>query len=191
MHLGIYELISFKLGIMIDTSKLYRQLEWWYWPCFKVTVVLESRIFCVPFVVNVCIKLAEIGYAAMTCWSVQAHVHFCVVWLIFKGENSTLATISRLYLRLACIHMLCFNFFQIGYDERHNWTQHCETSVNGLDLHRVSEGRNLCSQVVLQRPEVAQSVTVVSCVTGCFTEAWSGPASHCGQLFYRGLKWPR
>ena len=68
----IYIQISFKLGMMIEITKLYI-LIWvgWPWPSLNVTVAWAIKNFGVYFVTNVGIDFHEIQYATVTCWLVE------------------------------------------------------------------------------------------------------------------------
>ena len=69
---NIYRPISFKLNIMIETTKFYilmqRTLVWW---SYKVTVVWQIKSLCVHFLGNIAVDLDEIQccHGMLVCWS--------------------------------------------------------------------------------------------------------------------------
>ena len=72
MYSDIYRQISFKLGMMIETTKLFG----WAWSSFKVTVVREIKNFGIHFLTNLGLDLDESQCVATTCWFVEGHATF-------------------------------------------------------------------------------------------------------------------
>ena len=100
MHLYIYKLISFTLGMMIEISKLCI-LYWseWPWPSFQATVIRWSKTFCASYLTMFTIDLYKI------CYAVETQSQF--------GEDTKLYWFSHKLLNwfwwnLVCCHDLLF-----------------------------------------------------------------------------------
>ena len=78
MYSGIYWLISFKLGMMIETTKLYIFTSVWMTLIIIKghTGVCEITSSSVHSLANFNISLDEIPYVATTCWFAEAHAKF-------------------------------------------------------------------------------------------------------------------
>ena len=75
-NIGLYSdicrLISFKLGMMTETTMFYISRA------FKVTVVWEMKNFGVQFLASLSISLDEIQSVVTTYWVFEAHAEF--IW---------------------------------------------------------------------------------------------------------------
>ena len=65
--------VSFKLHVMIETSKLHIVIPVWMTLTF---IWSEIRIFCVHFLANFSVALDKIWCVATTCWFVEVHAKF-------------------------------------------------------------------------------------------------------------------
>ena len=78
LYSDIYRPVSFRLRLMIETTKLYILIS-----VLVALTIIQGHI-CMrikkklnaPFIANLGIGLDEIWYVAITCWSVEAHDKF-------------------------------------------------------------------------------------------------------------------
>ena len=61
MHSYIYRLISLKLGMLMNTTKLYTLIPVeWVWPSFKIAVIWDSRSICTRLLTSFSVGVDEI-----------------------------------------------------------------------------------------------------------------------------------
>ena len=78
--------ISLKLGMLIETSKLYILTP--VWITSKSQLYEKSKTCGVQFLANLSIDLDEIQYVATICWFAEAHAKFIFVQVLVKEKNS-------------------------------------------------------------------------------------------------------
>ena len=105
MHSDVYESIWFKLGMMIDTVVLYILiLVKLTWPWFKVTGMLESKIFCANYLTKCSVDLNWIW----KCWDLCDESPHFILSTQYSRERTLLMWLCYLKnpLTFACIQTL-------------------------------------------------------------------------------------
>ena len=117
LHSDIYRPISFKLGMMIETTKLYILISvYMTLTLIKGHICVGNQKLCCPFLADVVSIWMKFSMFATTCWFVQAHAKF-ILNVIFKGENSAGMLLWKICLTSSCIWTL--DLFQTWYDAKH------------------------------------------------------------------------
>ena len=87
LYSDVYRPISFKLGLIIETTKLYILVSaLMSLTSTQVTVVLEMKDFGINFLANSSIDLNEIQYGATACLFVKAHAS-CTFNIVMCRDN--------------------------------------------------------------------------------------------------------
>ena len=106
LYFDIYRPISFKLDMMIETTKLYILIS--VWMTFKDAFVCEIKNSSVHF-----------KYVATACWFVEAYAKFICIRNWYSRERTVDVILWNIPLTSPCVVTLANRLFQTWHDARH------------------------------------------------------------------------